>query len=332
MSRAILYPYPTAADTLELSCSGIGRDLEWQGNAILLDDLGPNENAQLSLTVTLDSGIDELVFPEAERHEPPRRVTIAVRSTSSRFRTALELERNEDGQSWTCNFEITRRKFHGALQLEPIVVRTSDGSDPEYAHHRGARLAWGAPVDIRLEPTPPREGDYLDMEFENFEESGNALRRRNRNLLFALDLERDPPKLWLNNGITRFEMIMKSRARRGIPARIRNATYDTICVQVWTSLISMSTTTLAATVAADPDAEDALEQLSEWQQRVINFWAPRLFPESTREEAVDQFVHAASRIDRVGALQDRTAFAVQAWAKSAEAFRGLVRFVEGENL
>ena len=46
--------------------------------------------------------------------------------------------------------------------------------------------------------------------------------------------------LWLNSGIEHFQYVAHARGPRGRNIRIRDATFDSIVTQAWTSLVSIA--------------------------------------------------------------------------------------------
>jgi hypothetical protein len=109
--------------------------------------------------------------------------------------------------------------------------------------------------------------------------------------------------------------------------------FDTIATQVWTSLLASAVGDLALALTEEIEYGDALVALEDWQHRVLQFWAPRLFPElSDRGQAIDAVCHAAAGRERLPALFERTSLGIQEWVGSAGTFDGLVRVMTGEGV
>jgi hypothetical protein len=333
MSESILRPYRFAPDALSLACSLVGVEGETtaSGDLLVTQPLPDEGPLRIATTIRVAPGTIERVVGDEERSHPPVEVALMVRSASSRLRERHTLVAR--GEGYATEFDLPLDRLHSRVSLFPVIARTSraTNSRPGFADHLGAILATGRSIDVLLEEPVAPPGGYLDIEFEVFSESQDPLRRRNATQLFAIDLEGDFPKLWLNQGIEGFEAVMRTRARRGVPRRIRDATYDTLCCQVWTALLSASLNELADTGSEDLTVTDAIGGLAEWQQRVIHFWAPRLYPElASADQALAEMCSAAWGEGHGSEIQERASVAIQAWAGSAEAFAGLVRMQTGE--
>lgn len=335
MSEAILHPYSFAGDALAMSCSleGIEAETTASGNLLLSDELAEDSDLTIATEVRMALGTIDRVLPEHERVEPPVSIFVLVRSPSSRLRTSHRLA-GEMG-TFSGAIELGSDVLHSRLTLTPILARTT--SSPVifegFAAHRGAILATGRPIDILLEEPPTPPGGYLEIQFEDFRTSPDPLRKRNAGCMYAIDTQGDFPRLWLNNAIPGFEQVVRSKARRGIPRRIRDATYDTICSQVWTALISASVGELAIALEDGLQEQEALASIPEWEQRVLQFWSSRIYPElSNSDQALAEVCAVSAREGHGTELQERISLAVQAWVNSADAFGGLMRFVTGEGV
>ena len=86
-------------------------------------------------------------------------------------------------------------------------------------------------------------------------------------------------------------------------------------------------------MAAEPDAEAALESLTEWEARVVHYWAYTLIPEAgSKGEATIELAEHAGTAELMPGLQDRLSAAVQEQGRSAYAFRGLIRLRDNEGV
>ncbi len=262
MSEAVLHPYRFGADALSLSCGleGVENESTPSGDLLLLEPLPRAGVLRIAATVRVSAGTFERVLPEDERSPSPVQVAVVVRSPSSRIRAAFPLA--DAGDSYAGTISIQTDELYSRISLTPVLVRSTSASVRDgFATHLGAILANGRSVDVLLDEPIAPPGGYLEIEFEDFRRSPNSLRQRNADRMFAIDTEGAFPKLWLNQSIDNLEDVMRSRARRGVPRRIRDATYDTVCCQVWTALISASLTELAASADDDVSEADAVGSL-----------------------------------------------------------------------
>lgn len=335
MSRAEFYPYPVAHDAVALDLRFEEDPLvEVSGRMVDAQALPDDQELRVVLSAHLEDGVLDRVLPRAEQDDPPVEMMVTVHSISSRYRAAVRLEPAGDGD-FTGTTAIPKNRFHGALELRPALVRSAPGGEDGYARHKAALLAWGEPVSVQVDQPPPPPGDYLEVEFEDFLTSGNRLRNGNPDAVYMLDTRSETPKLWLNSRVAELERVLRSTAPRGRIRRIKDATYDTIVTGVWTSLALHATTALALQSAGqegDETGDDPIDGLREWEQRVVGFWAPRLFPSASKEDALEELKACAADRAAIGELHDRLSIAVQEQAGSPEAFRGLVRWLNEENL
>jgi hypothetical protein len=335
MSEAVLFPYPHLEAALSLSCD-LG-DLETEttpsGSLLIVQDLDEIDQISIDLVVRVAPGTRERVLPPFDDGWVEHQVVVTMNEPTTRLRRSIALQDAESDDEFRGHVVLDTTDLASEVALTPYLVLTQPSDDRRFARHVGAAVATGRQVDVlfREPPTPP--GGYLEIEFEVFADSPNAGRRSNPSVLFALDLEGAYPKLWLNRGVDGFERIMRSVARRGAPRRIRDATYDSIIGQTWTSLLSTALAGLAASQSIAGESQSPLTDLPDWQQRVIYFWAQRLYPElNNRDQAIREITRVVVRPERLGEIQERMVIAVQNFASSPEVFRGLLRFETGEGL
>jgi hypothetical protein len=333
MSRVEIFPYPAESLALVLSYEYDKEFLEDGGERLILAE-GLPEDGELAITVRVevaDSTLAKLV-PASEMPSPPVALIVGVTSNSSRKRRAVPLG-DVDGV-WTGTVKIPKADLFGKLTLSPRLVRTSAGTDREYACHEGALLAAGDPVLVEVDASPAPAGGYLDIRFENFAESMSEALNQVPEQLYSLDAGGSVPILWLNSGVEGFEPAMNNKARRGSPRRLRDAMYDTIVSQVWTSLAAVAFTSLAVKIgefAAAGEESDPLEELPEWNQRVITFWATKIFP-MAKPEALAEVKKSAADAKLLPDLYRGLAREVQKQAATREAFTGLVRWRDGDGV
>jgi hypothetical protein len=335
VSQQLFFPYATVHGSLDASwqLSGAEHELTASRAFRLTDDLPPSGRLTLAVESKIPEDARLTAFPEAERRAAPSQVLLVVRSGSSRIRLAATLTEAEPN-TFGGSVELPGSILHGELEAFVALVRTSDGHPHAgFASHKGAILGTSEIVKVQLEEPPSPPGGHLEIAYEDFRSSPNALRRNNSDRMFALDMEAEMPKLWLNESIPELVKVTQSRARRGVPRRIRDATFDTIVVQTWTSLISSAVAALAISLTDDVEYSEAVDSLDDWQRRVLHFWAPRLYPElSDAGQALDAVCQAAAGRERLPHLFERMTLATQVQAGSTGAFDGLVRVMTGEGV
>ena len=274
------------------------------------------------------------VVSEHERSDPPLKMLVTARSLGSRFRRSIALTRDSEGE-WTGELKLAKRDVFGSIELEPVIIRTKPGGDSGFAGHVGARLAWGPIVVAYLDDPPSSAGQSLEIKWDDFKKTLNSWRKDHEESLYLLDMNVEPPELWLNEAIPHFKNVAHSSGRRGREMRVRNATFAVIAAQVWTSLLGAVATNLARLGQgdADPDPDQALESLSEWESRVVYHWSPLLFPEAgSRPEAVAKLVALAASPQEQGRLQQLLAPRVLENADATRSFAGLIRLRDGDGV
>lgn len=334
MSHVEFYPYRTAGDCLALRCECDQADVIVEERRVLMQNVPDDSEVTLRLRVFDGDAPLSAVLPVQERDEPPLKTLVIARSLGSRFRRSIALSKNDEG-AWTGELSLAKRDVFGSIELEPVMLRTAPGNSPGFAGHVGARLAWGPVMVVRLDDPPTSAGQYLDIRWDDFKATSNPWRRQHGESLYLLDMNADPPELWLNEAIPRFKTLAHTTGRRGRDMRVRNATFALIAAQIWTSLISEVTTNLARLTQSDPEIDPAqgLEWLSDWELRVVNHWSPLLFPEAgSRQEAVEELVTLAASSQEQGQLQQRLVPQVLKIAEATRAFAGLIRLRDGEGV
>jgi hypothetical protein len=336
VSRVAFFPYPTAPDSLELRCKSSTADVEAISATTLYAYETPEEaTLEISLELQLPEDLVESLIGDCERDDPPVRPVVTARSIESRCRRMVGLD-PVDGEPGLHRglLELPKREIYGEIRLEPALIRIAPGEDPDYARHLGARLAWGPAVRLVADEPPVPPGAYLEIRWEDFFQSASPRRKRQSGHLYYLDLDSDTPVLWLNERIPDLKAVLQETASRGYVRRVRDTTFDSIASQVWTTLLAKAILAFALCLAGaqEGEEEDPMNALPEWEQRVIGFWSTRIYPDKTRQEALEEIAHAARRPEYLAELMENAASAVQEWLGSAEVFRSTARLVRGEGV
>ena len=220
MSQVVLHAYTYGENALALRCTPTNAEFETtpSGSILLLE--APPDQLELAVDIQMARDTLDVVLPQDDRGDPTWSVGVLARSSVSRFRIAKALEPGTDEGFFVGSLVLTMSDLRGSIELVPVLVRNvARGSMERYGTHVGAALAGGTSVDVLLEQPVAPPGGYLDIEFEDFRESASPLRRGNSDRLFALDLDGESPKMWLNRGVEDFGQIMRSNARRGAVRR-----------------------------------------------------------------------------------------------------------------
>ncbi len=334
MSHVEFYPYRTGGDCLELRCQSDQADVVVEERRLLMQNVPDDSEVTIRLHVLERGDPLETVFPEHERSDPPLKTLVAARSLGSRFRRSIDLARDGDG-AWTGELNLAKHDVFGSIELEPVMIRTEPGDCSGFAGHVGARVAWGPVVVAYLDDPPSSAGQHLEIKWDDFKKTSNSWRRDHEESLYLLDMNVEPPELWLNEAIPHFKNVAHSSGRRGREMRVRNATFAVIAAQVWTSLICAVATNLARLMQGDPEPDpgQALESLSDWELRVVNHWSPLLFSETaSRPEAVEKLVALVASPQEQGRLQQLLVPRVLENADVTRSFAGLIRLRDGDGV
>jgi hypothetical protein len=329
-----LYPY-AFAHGLELRVDSVTPEIAMDESARYLR-LWEEEAAswRVRARVRLPSSVLDTVLPPGERADPPVALRLRLRSNSSRLRRAYDLPLpTADTDVAELELDIDAETWSGNIDVEVMLVRTQFGAigAGRWAVDRGTVVADAAPVRINVDmpETPP--GDSLTIQWADFETSDKTLLKRARGTLFAIEQSGtgSPPTLWLNSSIEGIRTVLDSKGTHGWAARSRDAVFQTIVHQGWSSLIGSALGELKDQAALRPDEgdevlEEVLAALSVWMQVVLRTWAPLLWPEEPAERVVERTWEAVQTGDWEELLQERLPVAIAKRFDTAKGLRGLV--------
>lgn len=201
---------------------------------------------------------------------------------------------------------IERDQVRKSVHFRPALVRgPSDegaGGDPddEFATFPGQRLADGELWTLRTD-LEQSTSNLLHPETKNFSDDDDLPEEDH---LVFVDLDRDPPGVYLNGDHERIIAALDDDSNQGWDASTREVVYDTIEAEVWPQFILEA--------ASDINEEGGPE--TPWKQKVIEKFREDIYgAETTYEEAIDllrQDVSTPERLPRLmqdidGAVQTR---------------------------
>jgi len=243
------------------------------------------------LALTLDCSLDLDAASDAISDDEPLDTTCAIlilaKSVNSRRRECVLTLPPKNQQQATIALEKIRHR--GVLELTAVLVRqTQNGRpDPHRSGAEGTRLGVSAPVRVHFDEPATAPGQSLDIEWIHFIKAGKP-----EGHIFAIEETATAPKIFLNLDIDRLFQVFHSTANSGRKAAAREAIYATVAHQVWTSLIASAlvaakdTKTGLSQDGEEPDAESVLANMADWQQRVLEHWAPLLVGETDPDLAL----------------------------------------------
>ena len=327
MTTHTFYPYPFIED-IALSVDAVepGVSMDTNSRYLRLWE-SPADRWTLRLTVEIDPSVVHRVLPPDEHASPPLDVEVTFRSASSRTRIRHRLEFEPGTLAREIAFD--RDDWAGLVEVGVHLVRTADGEHAgPWARPRHTVVGTGDPVRIDVDEPERVPGDSLTIVWEDFTDSGVQWLRQHSGDLFALvtSAAGDPPTLYLNQGFPSAVSVLSSTGRHGRRARARDAAFDTIVHQAWSSVLASSLCEWKdLTLNAEPTMDEALNSLPLWMAAVIRDWAPYLYADGDREEALHEVWDDVVGGQWEDLLTDRLPNAIQHRFGAGNGLAGLIR-------
>ncbi|HYF80525.1 MAG TPA: hypothetical protein VD973_25740 [Symbiobacteriaceae bacterium] len=289
MSKQQFYPYFARPGKVQLQIEPRGGQLKGAaGGGRITVYATEAAEVVLDVTATVPDEILRGTLHPSELSQPPAELRLVLQAIEARQRRSIRL--TGTGGVYRTAQTLKKRDWCGTLHVQAFLVRNAANPalPPGYARDHGAMLASSDEIEILFdEYAAPPTGGLLENRWVNFAQADQEWLRRQGDNLFALDITSDPPVLFLNSAVDGAQSTLNSDAPHGRRARIRDLTFNLIAHQVWSSLLGMALTELAAQgLQSGPDALDVRE-LTRWQQAAIQEWLPHLYPEiDSREDAL----------------------------------------------
>jgi hypothetical protein len=322
MSVARFYPYKVGLERLQLALEPLTSGVVKRDDGSLEVFEEQEDLVRIRCDVHAPAGLWDEVLPPEERQNPPTDLKLVCRSEQSRVRGAYNLA--GDGLAGTAELEFRRGQWRGKVELQAVVIRTRRASRdlPGYAFERGALLASSSIKALYID-RPEVPGDHLEVRWEKFSVTTRAPKEH----LFALDVSGERPVIYLNEDVQGLRNVLDSTGTRGAKARVRDAINFMVAHQVWTSLLGIALAHLAEVYHGSPDnePEDQLQELAEWEKRVLRDWLPYLYSDQTEHEALESLVKDSSGPEGWRHLMCRVPQAIQDRLRTNRAFEGLLR-------
>lgn len=292
------------------------------------------ESWRLCARIRIPQSVLDDVLPPDERLAPPVVLRLRLRSISSRLRRVLELPLpKRPADIVDLDFDIETENWSGFIDAEVVLIRTCDSAHHEgrWATRRGTIVADAATVRIAVDEPATPPGDSLAVQWLDFDASEIPQVQAARGTLFVLQPSDtgQPPTLLLNSSIPGSRLVLDSRGKHGWAARSRDAVFQMIVHQGWSSLVGSALGELKDEAAQRPEeAEEVLEEvlgaLPEWMQNVLRAWSPLLWPEEPDDRAVERTWEAVRAGHWEELLEERLPTAVAKRFDTAKGLRGLV--------
>ncbi len=283
MSRKSFFPYKEAGEALTLKISSQNIELPTSSDGSLLV-YEANEN---DISFAADVGVPLQILNEMyavhESESPQWETLLVIRSVTSRTRRAERL--GSDG-FMKYEWKWSKSEMFGEVELQALAVLRDDlpaeSASPSY---RGQVIAWSPKKRVLFDPPQLPPGAYLETLWVVFSEHQNRWLQSHSDSFFAIDVSSERPRVLLNEGIPGFRPLLESKGSTGSRARGRDATFFLVAHQVWSSLLGDMIFDLRSRVQGEDRALD-VEDLDEWENRILLDWAPFLFQGLAAEDAL----------------------------------------------
>jgi hypothetical protein len=311
MSRQVFYPYPVSPEGLQLSVL-INPDVPTGSDGAYLVYAEDPDKLRLTVKVHLTSDAKDLLREDRFTQEE---VSVVMKSLESRKRLAQPLEEVEGGFETSIDFR--RRDWSRNVEVQAVLT----AAENDEGSGKGILIAWSKAARLVLDEPPFPPGGNLKVEWTDFAAEPGLDPKH----LFAIRERGGEPVILLNQGFPEAVSVLESKGTHGAKARVRDATYQMIVHQGWSSLLSTALKSLLE-AESESTAEEAVSEIGGWQERILRSWAPHLMPDSD-----DPFDDLYRKIDRAGFLPDllirQIPDSIQARFKTYNGFDGLVRDV-----
>ena len=211
--------------------------------------------------------------------------------------------------------------YAGVVSLDPAIItdsasvcvyaiRTRQGAKAAgFTTQKGARLAWSPVHEIRLREKPPPKGNYLRIEWIDFEQS-TLIPNGFREAFHYVDTSSPEPVLYLNERADPSLVKLVDTKGYGHPkALLRDTIFRSVAVCVWSSLVRSALEALRQEEVWPVSFEDAFG--SRWEGEVLKWIAPRAFPSVLPDDALAEFCRSMSEAQFYSDVLARAQLAIQ---------------------
>lgn len=272
MPEKVLFPYrfkQGAVSLTVLKARVDGEDAEQYvdspAHRVVLRSLDSWSRAVLGLHAEISPDKRAELYPDQERQSPPDELRVVMQCRATRWRSSMALQWSEESSAWEGEVELHNDLVRDNLSLHAVLVRTASMEEEAprgYASSRHMRLATSPEWQVAFDASPSLPGGYLDVRWENFGECQDyAKLRQNPDLVYYVDFESSPPRLFLNEGVAGLREVLEHQGQRGPLAAIREVLFGFIAQIGW---LSLATNSLLSIPEGMEDPEE------EWQQTVLD--------------------------------------------------------------
>ena len=270
MSEQYFHPYQFASEALQLGFEQLVLDgddkcgpdhVDHEHHSINLTSLsGEWEGLLLAVKVTDPNGQLDNLIPEGETVDAFG-VWLTARNGYTRLRKSVQLEYAEG--AWRGSLSLDSRDIanttdigcHTALIRD---VRAVSG----FATRQHEVVATSPTWKIYTDTIPSMPGGALNSRWLDFSQSENVELRRRADCVWHLDLTNaESPELLLNEGVPKLRTTLEVESKTGRSARVRDSLIH--------SILQSAINEMAVYVLANASGEMELDELPDWQRKLL---------------------------------------------------------------
>jgi len=319
-----LFPYKTIFGDVRVSVPEIKIDGVSISNRVDVDqrvvdlrrvERGDWESASLSIVASATaSEIEEATNPVCV-------LVMNCGTTNTRVSTLLVPDETNVGR-WTGEITLERQYWYAEAQIRCGVVATVEGED-----HRLIR--WGDAWTVSFDDLPNRPvNGAIKITWVDFSDPGydrQYLRHHTDHYVY-LSLDQDEPQIFLNSGFDGLEQLLADRRRARADKALHDQTRAAIADKTWAALFN---TALAAVEQDESSGEPVWPDVS-WQRAVLEALLPRMYPDKSTEDALQEAWVSRNTPDSPGTLQEHLALATSEQSKANRLLRDGIRAMSFE--
>ncbi|MCU7492381.1 MAG: hypothetical protein HF312_13380 [Ignavibacteria bacterium] len=285
--KEVFYPYSYLNSQIELTISSFLLDhkekMEFVDKDNFTIDLTDQnwDKAAIKLSIELDGNWINDVFPFPESYSPGYEALIIYSCKEAKWRKFIKMQAVEGNTKWEGELKIDKKDISNEVQFSFVIVRSADSPDPVsgYAKRMGEKILSSNEWKLVIYKSSAIPGQHLHIEWENFSQSRNKIRKKYKNEMYYLDFEGDAPKLYLNEGIPNLKVYFENKSHYGKVSAIRDAIFNNISQSIWQALILSSSIGIKKA-----------EELSDWQKAVLLQFVHKVIDNSENEKILDEFL------------------------------------------
>ncbi|MHB8220583.1 MAG: hypothetical protein ACYDHU_09740 [Acidimicrobiales bacterium] len=317
MPVEFFYPFTVTALTAEFTPTSTGVSVMQDGAFDAFTD-EPDE-IRIDVKAHIDGKFLTQLLPPDTDPGVALAAAVVVQSKEGRNRLAHHLSGSPG--NWSGMVTLRRSQWRGPVDLYAKLhlsgpLPASDGK----AADKGAAVAWSERTRVFFDERDDQpSGRSLRIDWIHFKEDPELVDDH----IFAMRPDPGgPPVILLNLDFENAYAVLDSRGTHGPKARVRDATFQIIVHQCWTSIL---TDAWGSLVQIPRQAESPMEELPSWKREVLVDWCVDLFPGTDTIGAQAALIEAAQGGDISDMVTRGIPTAIQSRLSTSRGFSGLVK-------